>query len=246
MVKYDDIVAFIPAAGLGTRLKPLTNNKPKALVQFGGKTMLERVLDTLSKVGIQRFCVNIHHFAELMENEIFRLQSKYDIIISDESDALLDTGGGLVRAAGLMNDAKTILVHNVDIFAQIEYNSLINYHLKSGSNITMAVSVRDTSRKLLFKDKQLRGWKNFKTGEIIGEYDPEDDNYLAFSGIHLVEMTAINNYAPKENKFPMIPWYVNNCGNLKISNWNHLAENWFDLGTPERIQRAEKQLRNNS
>ena len=243
MAKLDDIVAFIPAAGLGTRLKPLTDNKPKALVHFAGKTMLEGVISRMFDLGIRKFIVNIHHFADLMMTEISSLQSKYDIVISDESNQLLDTGGGLVKAAGFHHETKTILVHNVDVFAQINYTSLIDYHFENRSDITMAVSQRDTSRKLLFVDNQLKGWKNFKTGETIGKSDSDDDKYLAFSGIHLVEAGVVKTNAPKEDVFPLIPWYVANCNKLKIFNWLHDANNWFDLGTPERIQNAEYYLR---
>lgn len=243
MQNFDNIAVFIPSAGLGTRLKPLTNDRPKALVEFMGKSMLEGVLERLYGIGIRKFCVNIHHFSELMRDEISRLNSKYDIIISDESDKLLDTGGGLVNAAKMLKACSTILVHNVDVFADINLESFIQYHIQNKHQISMAVSDRDTSRKLFFVNKLLRGWKNFKTDVHIGKYSDDNASYKAFSGIQMVDKEVILNHHPEEDKFPLIPWYIRICDKIKIHEWIHESSNWFDLGTTERILLAEKYLK---
>jgi MurNAc alpha-1-phosphate uridylyltransferase len=242
MHNYKNIAAFIPAAGLGTRLQPLTNDKPKALVQFMGKTMLEGVLERLYQIGIRKFCVNIHHFPDLMRSKITRLNPKYDIVISDESDKLLDTGGGLVKAVKLLKGYESVLIHNVDVFANIDYDSFIQSHTVQKNHVSLAVSNRDTSRKLLFIEHILAGWKNFKTGEYIGK-ESGDDSYSAFSGIHMVNIDAIMKYRPSEEKFALIPWFVSLCNQIRIGKWEHDPLKWFDLGTTERISNAELQLK---
>lgn len=240
MFEGKKIAAFIPAAGLGTRLKPFTDNRPKALVQFMGKSMLENVLQTLNSRGITRFFVNIHHFPDLMKLEIERLKSKYDIVISDESEELLDTGGGLKQVLNLAkSEFDTLLVHNVDVYSQIDYQTFIKSHIEKASPLTLAVSSRETSRKLLFKDGILRGWKNFKTDQVLGDHCNEDANYKAFSGIQLVNTKALIPFLPEERAFPLIPWYVSLINKLDIFGWEHSSDFWFDLGTVDRIKNAE-------
>jgi NDP-sugar pyrophosphorylase family protein len=245
MFEGKKIAAFIPAAGLGTRLKPLTDKRPKALVQFMGKSMLESVLQKISNQGITRFFVNIHHFPDLMKIELERLRLEFDIVISDETEELLDTGGGLKKVLSLAHsEFDTLLVHNVDVYAQIDYQAFINSYLENCSALTLAVSSRETSRKLLFKNGLLRGWKNFKTDQVLGDYSDDDESYKAFSGIQLVNTNAMLPFLPKERRFPLIPWYISLIDKLEIAGWEHSSDSWFDLGTVDRIKSAELFVRN--
>lgn len=243
--KNNEITAFIPSAGFGTRLMPLTRLKPKALVSFMGKPMLGRTIERLASLGITRFIVNVHHFADQMETYIHELQNDYDIRISDESEKLLDTGGGLYRASQLLgDDENTILVHNVDLHTQFNLQELINEHLNAENDITLAVSDRRSTRKLLFQENELCGWKNIKTSQIIKRYeDCKNNESLAFSGIHLVNKAVLK---PKTNDdaFPLIPWYLEMDKQVKIAGWKHNPNDWFDLGTITRIEKAEKAIIN--
>src|SRR5664280_1226211 len=159
--------AMIFAAGLGTRLKPVTDNLPKALVPIAGKPLLEHVILKLKSAGFDEIIVNIHHFPDqiidfLKANNNFSIR----IEVSDERNLLLDTGGGIRRAAWFFDDEKPFLVHNVDILSNVDLKELYQQHLRSNSLATLVVSKRDTFRYLLFNDdNRLCGWINEKTGE---------------------------------------------------------------------------------
>lgn len=239
VIHFNRIVAFVPSAGLGTRLKPLTNHAPKALVQFMGRSMLEGVLYRLHEGGLRKFIINVHHFPEQMFAAINELSKLYNIRISDETAQLLDTGGGLARAGQLLTeDEQTILVHNVDVYAGFDLQELIRFHAMRKNDVTFAVSERTTSRKLVFNGERLCGWVNEKTQESIGN---SDASRFAFSGIHLVEKAVIA--ATENNIFPLIPHYLSAMNRYKIEMFKHNANRWFDLGTPERIVHAESVLK---
>ena len=169
--------AMIFAAGLGTRLKPLTDTKPKALVDVCGKTLLERQIEDLQTAGFNEIVVNIHHFADMIRRY---LAENYnfgaDIYLSDESDELRDTGGGIRHAAALLDDGEPFLVHNVDILSNVDLNDLYDYHMAHAiSNdtplATILVSKRKTARYFLFdKEGNLAGWMNEQSGEIKTPY----------------------------------------------------------------------------
>ncbi len=240
-----EIVAFIPAAGLGKRLKPLTDNKPKALVTFLGKTMLEQVIIRLDSLGIKNFIVNIHHFPGQMRECIKKLQCKYSIRISDESDLLLDTGGGLCNAAKLMmSNEKSLLVHNVDVYANIDLELMLQFHKEQNADVTLAVSDRNSSRKLLFNNHILCGWKNLKTGEEILNDKQKEPRTLSFSGIHIIDK-SIFAHCPNKTIFPVMPWYIDLSVKKRICGWEHSPNNWADLGTLERIREAEEKAGKN-
>ena len=172
--------AMIFAAGLGTRLKPLTDNKPKALVEVGGKTMLELVILKLKEAGFNEIVINIHHFGQqiidyLKANNNFGLT----IHISDERDYLLDTGGGIKKATPFLMGNEPFLVHNVDIFSNVDLRQLYENHLKSGATATLLVSQRKTARYLLFnKENKLCGWHNNETGEVKSFYSAASTSSL--------------------------------------------------------------------
>ena len=183
--------AMIFAAGLGTRLKPLTDHMPKALVPVAGRPMLEHVILKLKAAGFNELVINIHHFGEqildfLRANQNFGLT----IHISDERDCLLDTGGGIRKAEPFFRGNEPFLVHNVDILSDTDLKALYEYHRQSGNDATLLASRRKTIRYLLFDDeKRLCGWINKDTLQTKPEgfaYNPEHHHEYAFSGIHVI------------------------------------------------------------
>src|SRR5690606_32019928 len=152
--------AMIFAAGMGTRLKPLTDTIPKALVPVGGKPLLQHIIEKLKRFGFNEIIINIHHFGQqiidfVQENNSFDIRIEF----SDEREQLLDTGGGIKKAAWFFDDNKPFLVHNVDILSNIDLQELYHFHLKNNTIATLLCSIRQTSRYLLFDtDNHLRGW----------------------------------------------------------------------------------------
>lgn len=237
--------AMIFAAGLGTRLKPLTNNKPKALIEINGKPLLEIVIERLKTYGYNEIIINIHHFAYQV-TDFLRQKKNFNIRIeiSDETNLLLDTGGGLKKAACFFNDGLPFLVHNVDIFSDINLTELYETHINSRSVSTLAVRKRKSSRYFLFDENtQLCGWENVKTGDkIISRYSSAELTQLAFSGIQVVS-PSIFKYIKDEGVFSITNTYIKLCADHKITGFLHNDSFWMDLGNPENIQKAEKLLR---
>ena len=164
--------AMIFAAGMGTRLKPLTDTMPKALVPINGKPMLEHIILKLKNSGFTQIVINIHHLGQqiidfLAENNNFGI----DIIISDERDYLMDTGGGIKKAKSFFTGKEPFLIHNVDIISNVDLKKLYEKHLETNPLATLLVSKRETSRYLLFnKENKLCGWRNLETGEVKSFY----------------------------------------------------------------------------
>ena len=179
--------AMILAAGLGTRLQPLTDNLPKALVKIRDKTLLEIAINYLVKNGFDKIIINVHHFAEQLINFIEQNNFGADISISDERDKLLDTGGGLKKASRFFNDGKPFLLYNVDIISNLNLLTLYQANIESNSITTLTVRNRESGRYLLFNSENiLRGWKNTKTGELITSCSIDMLDEFAFSGIHII------------------------------------------------------------
>ena len=211
--------SMIFAAGLGTRLKPFTENHPKALLPLAGKTLLQWQIERLREAGITDIVVNIHHFGQqiidyLQQNNSFGCT----VLISDERDALLETGGGLLKAATLLGEEEPVLVCNVDILSNIDLGQLIAAH-KPEELATVVVSDRETQRYLLFSGEgELRGWTNIKTGEVkplaANGQQPTANSLrkLAFSGMQIVEPAFFNELrltkAEKGGKFSLIDAYL--------------------------------------
>lgn len=236
--------ALILAAGLGTRLGVYTSDRPKALVEVEGCTMLEHQLRHLSDAGFDRFVINIHHFADkvqqyLNENRNFGL----DITLSDESSLLLDTGGGIRKAMHLLQDDSPLLVHNVDIFSNTDLKSLYETHLNSGADATLLTAHRKTSRYLYFNNKaKLCGWSNEKTGEMrspLNGFDKTQFNPFAFQGIHVISKSILPLLDDiSEQKFGITDFYVNNAHRLNLQMVEGDASKWVDAGKPETLQTA--------
>lgn len=241
--------ALILAAGLGTRLGDLTSDRPKALVEVCGRTMLEHQLQHLSAAGFDSFVINIHHFAPkvrafLEEHDNFGL----DIRLSDESDLLLDTGGGIRKAMRLFDNEQPVLVHNVDIFSSVDLKAFYNGHIESGADSTLLVAQRSTSRYLYFDtDGLLRGWSNEKTGQVRSPYPDFDKTRFApcaFQGIHVLSHTLLPLLdAIPEPKFSITDFYVDNAARLRLRSVISDPDNWVDAGKPETLERASQIIR---
>lgn len=235
--------AMILAAGLGTRLKDLTGNVPKALVPVNGKPMLQWLLLKLKNAGIEDIIINVHHFPDLIvdflkQNNDFGM----NISISDESDFLLDTGGGLMKASGFFNDGKPFLLHNVDVISDVDFWEMLSVHQKNNALATLAVTHRRSSRQLLFSDGRMCGWENTVTGQKIIKIENVNAEPRAFSGIHIIS-PEIFKLITLEGKFSMVDVYLQLCATHVIAGYEHKAEKWLDLGKPEALQKAEQLIK---
>lgn len=237
--------AFIPAAGLGTRLLPLTEHRPKALVEVGGVPLLKIAIDNLVRQGVTRIVVNVHHFADMVIDYLQSHDWGVEVLVSNEKDKLLDTGGGLKKAAPLFHRDEPILIHNVDILSRIDFRDLVELHQQDGNFVTLAVSVRDTSRFLLFADNGLLvGWNNRSTGETkwVDELVAKN-RALAFSGIAVLEPGVLDVLPPCEIPYPIVPAYLNIAKEHRISYFIHSSSDWMDVGTPQSLNKAQSWFR---
>lgn len=241
--------AMIFAAGLGTRLKPLTDTMPKALVRVGEKPLLQHVIDRLKAAGVERIVVNVHHFADqiigyLNDNDNFGI----DIRISDEREQLLETGGGIKKTRHLFDPDSPILIHNVDIFSNADLERLLAPTQPNGDApaATLLVSPRQTSRYLLFNsDMRLMGWTNFKTGEVKSPYKeviacPQDYHPYAFSGIHVFSPSLFPLMDEFPERFGIIDFYLKVCDKADIRGVcdNHLQ--LLDVGKIDSLDQARQ------
>lgn len=237
--------AFIPAAGLGTRLLTLTEHRPKALVEVGGVPLLKIAIDNLVRQGVTRIVVNVHHFADMLIDYLQSHDWGVEVLVSNEKDKLLDTGGGLKKAAPLFKRDEPILIHNVDILSRINFRDLVELHQQEGNFVTLAVSVRDTSRFLLFADNGLLvGWNNRSTGETkwVDELVAKN-RALAFSGIAVLEPGVLDVLPPCEIPYPIVPAYLNIAKEHRISYFIHSSSDWMDVGTPQSLNKAQSWFR---
>lgn len=231
---------MIFAAGLGTRLKPLTDNKPKALVEVAGKTLLEITIENLKEYGFRDIIVNVHHFSEQIISFLKRYNNfGINIEISDETELLLDTGGGLKKAEKFLSGNQPFLVHNVDVISDINLTDMFEFHIKKRALATLAVKERKTSRYFLFDDDHvLCGWRNTQTGdEKITRYTGCDLQNLAFSGIHVISpkiFSLLQNNGP----FSITNAYLNLSSDSDIVAYKHNQNFWLDLGKPEALKKA--------
>ncbi|MBR1687603.1 MAG: nucleotidyltransferase family protein [Prevotella sp.] len=219
--------AMILAAGLGTRLKPLTDTMPKALVPVGGRPLLDITLQRLMNAGYDRFVVNVHHFGQQIIDHIARNETYSRLVrISDEREQLLDTGGGLKKAADLFDGSEPILIHNVDILDNVDYHWFAQQHLPD-EDAALLVSRRKTKRYLLFDNAmRLMGWKNVETGEIRSPYEyvrrtgrsqyGEELNMFAFSGIHSFSPRLFPLMQRFPDRFGIIDFYLSVCHRARI------------------------------
>jgi NDP-sugar pyrophosphorylase family protein len=231
--------AMLFAAGLGTRLKPFTDHCPKALVEVNNKTLLEHNIRYLQRFGIYDVIINVHHFASQIEDVIFEHDGfGSNISISDERDELLETGGGLKKAAPFFAGEEQFIVMNVDILTDLALEKMIAEHIYGRSIATLAVMKRASSRQLLFdKDMRLCGWLNNKTNEErIIHPGPSLEQY-AFSGVQILSQAVLKDI-PFEGKFSLIDLYLYLAKNNVLSGYDHTGNIFIDVGKPESIEKA--------
>lgn len=237
----DKTIAFVFAAGLGTRLYPLTANRPKALVRYKDKPLLQHVLEKISAAGIDDIIVNVHHFPDQIADFLRTHHFDARIRISDERAYLRDTAGGLKFAAPFLEDAQTLLLYNVDILSNIDINRMLLNHKKSGADVTLAVRNRKTSRYLVFDEQTMRmcGWKNVSSGEAVMPRVPENALDLAFSGIHVVNRSLVD-AIPSVEKCSLVPLYVQLVNTINIQGYLHQNDEWMDVGKFEQFKNVLK------
>lgn len=231
---------MIFSAGLGTRFKPWTDKHPKALALVNGKSLLQRNIEYLQQYDINDVVVNVHHFPDQVIDAIEKADGwGSTITISDESDELLDTGGGLLKARNLLY-RETLLTINVDILTDLNLKYFLAKHQQENSLITLAVMDRKTSRYLLFnKYNRLVGWRNTKTGEEKIVIQARDIFEKAYSGIALFE-PAVFDLIPFSGKFSLIDLYLSLAPENKIACFDHTGDKLLDVGKPESMQQAEQ------
>ncbi|HEX2921479.1 MAG TPA: nucleotidyltransferase family protein [Bacteroidales bacterium] len=230
--------AMIFAAGKGTRLGKITEKLPKALVDVNGKTALRLAVEKCAGHGFDDVIVNIHHHADLMEEEIRKLNNEgFRVAISDERDGLLETGGGLFRAKDYFDD-KPFLVYNVDIISDIDLTALYNYHIEKKGLATLAVRERKGNRFFLTdQEGRLCGWRNKATGEEILIFNPgEGLSEIAFSGFHIIDPDIFNYMTP--GVYTMTTLYLSLAKHHRIYTFRYDAGYWGEIGTPESLENA--------
>lgn len=237
--------AMIFAAGLGTRLRPLTDTMPKALVPVGGQPLIWHVIMKLKAAGFERIVVNVHHFAQqivdyLAQHDNFGL----DIRISDETDGLLETGGGIKKALPLFDQGHPILIHNVDILSNVDlamfYNLADSKETSAAAlDALLLVSWRKTKRYLLFDDNtRLRGWTNIETGEVRGQ-SLDSFRRLAFSGIHVIGPGAFPLFEGMPERFGIIDFYLKYCQQCAFLGYEKQDLQLMDVGKLDTLEQAE-------
>ncbi len=248
-----DITTMILAAGLGTRLKELTQDKPKALVPLNGKPLLQHCIENLITNDFHHIVINVHHFGEQIIDFVEQNKFDADIVISDERDLLMDTGGGIVKATPLFKGSKAVLVHNVDIISNVDLSEMSQQFLASGDDAWLLTQDRETNRKLLFDDENLLvGWMN-KAENKFKWVHPEKNGpstgsgtclyqEMAFSGLHFFRSDLFAEFEVKRSS--VIDLYLSLAKSNRIVSKPILPDYWFDMGKPEQLQAAEAYLNN--
>ena len=239
---------MIFSAGLGTRLKPFTDMHPKALALVNGKSLLQRNIEFLQAFDITDIIVNVHHFADQVKSILEKnngFGSK--ITISDESARLLETGGGLKKAAWFFDDGQPFVVMNADILTDMDIRAMLAAHFALQPTVTLAVTSRITSRYFLFDEvNNLCGWKNERTGELKMSRDVKSYSQKAFSGIHIIsptifsEIDKLGSVLHDTEKFSLVDVYLQLAKTHCITAFDHSNSKFIDVGKPESIEEAEK------
>lgn len=238
--------AMILAAGLGTRFKPFTDHHPKALAVVNNKTLLQRNIEYLASYAIKDLIINIHHFGDQIKNHLSENRNfGANISFSDESNNLLETGGGLKKAQWFFNDDQPFVLINSDILTDLDLNKMRLQHTSTNSLATLAVCDRVTSRYFLFDDqKRLSGWRNLKTEKEVIVHHAHNLKQKAFSGIHIISPTIFPYLISKEtespDKFSIVEPYLEITKTEKILSFDHTGAKLIDVGKPGSIEEAEK------
>jgi N-acetyl-alpha-D-muramate 1-phosphate uridylyltransferase len=232
--------AMILAAGLGSRLKPWTDHHPKALAIVNGKSLLHRNIEYLQQFGITDVVVNVHHFANQIQDAIANNNGwGSTITISDETNEVLETGGGLVKAKELLQGSENFVLMNVDMLTDLDLNKMIAQHEASKALATLAITDRNSSRMFLWNDaNELCGWRNVVNAEEKIMKPNSDLHPFAFSGFHIIH-NSIFNHITQHGKFGMVDVYLSLCAQHTIIGFNHSGGKLLDVGKPESIAQAE-------
>ncbi|HEX8462293.1 MAG TPA: sugar phosphate nucleotidyltransferase [Segetibacter sp.] len=233
--------AMIFAAGLGSRLKPWTDNHPKALAEVHGKSLLQRNIEYLQRYGIKEVVVNVHHFADQIVEAVQKNNGwGSTVTISSEVDEVLETGGGLLKASTLFTDESPVVIINVDILTDLNLDALIGYHQEKKPLATLVTSKRETSRYFLFDEgNNLCGWQNVKSGEVKpANLILKEKVARAFSGIHIIEQ-RIFSLIKQTGKFSMVDVYLDLMADHTIKSFDNSGNRFIDVGKPESIGKAE-------
>lgn len=235
---------MIFAAGLGTRLKPFTDNHPKALAVVSGKTLLEHNISFLRRYGITDVVVNVHHFPDQIE-QLLSDNSGFgsNVTISDERNEVLETGGGLLKALPYFKDEEHIVVMNVDILTSLDLGKMIEAHTAKHAVATLAVMDRPSSRNFLFDETmRLCGWQNNATGQQRMVRDCPSPRPFAFSGIQVLSSALLHNIR-QTGKFSIVETYLDLAPSFLIRGYDHTGDNLIDVGKPESIEKASAMFR---
>ena len=253
-----DTTAMILAAGLGTRLGALTQDKPKALVPLNGKPLLQHCIENLIANGFHHIIINVHHFGEQIIDFVESHHFVAEIEISDERDLLMDTGGGIVKATPLFEDSEAVLVHNVDIISDVNLGEMSQQFLNSGDDAWLLTQDRETNRKLLFDEENLLvGWTNKAEQQFKWVHDSQsalrpfdrlraqgpqlyDYKEMAFSGLHFFRSDLFAEFEVKRSS--VIDLYLYLAKTNRILSKPIQPDYWFDLGKPEQLEAAENYL----
>jgi NDP-sugar pyrophosphorylase family protein len=230
--------AMIFAAGLGTRLKPFTDHHPKALAEVSGKTLLEHAIRYLQRFGIEDVIVNVHHFAEQIE-AVIEENSGFGswVTVSDEREVVLETGGGLKKAAWYFEGETDFVVMNVDVLTNLDLGKMIEAHQQSDAMATLAVMERNSSRQLLFDEHMiLCGWTNNSTGEQRISREVLSLRPFAFSGVQVLSTEIFG--MPFQGKFSVIDVYLHFAKTRVIKGYDHTGNIFIDVGKPESLEKA--------
>lgn len=240
MTTINNATAMIFCAGLGTRFKPWTLHHPKALAPINGKSLLQRNIQYLSNYGHTNVVINVHHFASQIIDAV--QQNKgwgSHINISNEEDEVLETGGGLLRAAAFFRPRGNFITINADILTNLNLAQMMEHHTRQKALITLAVSHRSSGRGLIFdKNMRLCGWQNKNTGEVKQPVPAVNTHVMAYSGVAIfnTDYFLYNTFA---GKFSLIDSYLNLCSLHTITGFDHSADKWVDVGKPESVALAE-------
>jgi NDP-sugar pyrophosphorylase family protein len=243
--------AMVLAAGMGTRLRPLTNDRPKALVEVGGRTLLEITLTRLRDFGVGEVIINTHHFAEMIESYL-KAHNNFGLRIEiSREDTLLDTGGGLKKAGHFFHDNSgrgdsrreaPFILHNVDVISNIDFTQMLKFHTEKNALATLAVQDRPTSRYLLFDESQLCGRQTGREGKPELVRSANTQERLAFSGIHVISPRFLK-MMTEQGAFSIIDTYLRLAGNgEKILGFRADSYYWRDLGRPEHVAQAAEDV----
>lgn len=236
--------AMVLAAGLGSRLKQFTADKPKALVEIGGKTLLEHVLENLKRNGFTDVVVNVHHFADKIIEAIQSQSFELNIVVSDERGQLMDTGGAILQAIKYLPMNELVMVHNVDLLHNFDLAQLRERFIAAEADAGLVISTRESSRKLLFNNhQQLIGWTNALTGSIKrvqGHRLSKSVTAYAFSGIHFFYPSLFANYRPEPCS--VIDLYLHLAATRRIAGLPQSEGWWFDVGKAESVSAIENEF----